>query len=161
MKIIRCILCLFTLLLGLSISTFAHRVDATVSFRKASAKVDCYSANNDVFTSVDEAVSSGKLLRIVLRSYSSPDGSLAANRRISSRRAASVMEEIKSRCPDLPENAIHIIEMGEDWSGAERVLRSKNYAWKGEALEIMRSSGEERKQLLQELYVGEAWDALM
>ena len=161
MKLFRHILCVFTALSAISFPSFAHRVDATVSFRKASAKVDCYRVNNDVFATVDEAVSSGKLLRIVLRSYSSPDGSLAANRRISSSRAASVMEEIQSRCPDLPENAFHIIEMGEDWSGAERVLRSKNYAWKDEALEIMKSSGEERKQLLQELYVGEAWDALM
>lgn len=162
MNALRSIFCTFALLFLFPLCSFAGAADLTFSFRKASVSLDENYRNNDSsFSRLDDALSSGKLLRVTLRSYSSPDGSLAANKRISSKRAAAVKDEILSRNPELAESSFRIVDGGEDWKGVERILRTMNYEWKDEALEIIRSSNENKKQLLQELYVGEAWEVLL
>ena len=161
-KSLKSIYCILALLLFLQTSLVASGSGISFSFNCGSTRVnEKVRSNERSIEELDNSLSQGQVLRVTLRSFSSPDGSAAANRRISASRASSVKDFILEREANLDESAIRIISEGEDWKGVEKVLRSSDYAWKDEALEIIRSGGENRKQLLQELYVGEAWEVLM
>ena len=158
---LKSIYCALAFLFLLPLSAVAGN-SVSFSFSCGSSRVnEKVRSNERSIEELDNSLSQGQLLRLTLHSYSSPDGSIAANRRISASRASSVKDFILERGVNLDESAIRIISEGEDWKGVEKILRSSDYAWKDEALEIIRSGGENRKQLLQELYVGEAWEVLM
>lgn len=98
--------------------------------------------------------------RVRVRASASPDGPLAYNRRVSADRASAAVDYIKEQFPSLPESLIEVTVVDEDWNGLASFIKRCSQPWKEEALQIVRSSRTDRKEKLQELYVGEAWDFL-
>ena len=98
--------------------------------------------------------------RITVRSYSSPDGKLSRNRQLARLRGTSVQDFLSQINPSIA-SSIDIITVDEDWEGVKSYLKRSSKEWKKEALEIINSSSGDKKALLQDLWVGEAWEDLM
>ena len=99
--------------------------------------------------------------RISVVAYSSPDGRLSRNKQLSLSRATSARDFLLSVVPDLDDSRIDLITVNEDWDGVKSYIKHSNKEWKQEALDIINSSSGDKKALLQDLWVGEAWDDLM
>ena len=105
--------------------------------------------------------SDAKVLRVEIRSLSSPDGPYSVNKRLTSQRAGAAVDFLKDRYPSLRDTLYIIKTMDEDWDGVARYLRNSDKPWKDDALNIIKAGGNDRKALLQDLWVGEAWDDLV
>lgn len=97
--------------------------------------------------------------RIEVVSASSPDGPYALNKRLAAQRAASAVDFLKQRYA-LPDSLFVVSTVNEDWQGSARYLERSGKPWKEEALQIIHAAGKNRKALLQDLWVGEAWEDL-
>lgn len=132
-----------------------------IRFRIGKSAVDsCYKKNAATLDWAKEQLSREGLKRITIRAAASPEGSTALNRRLARERAEAVVSALREIAPSLGDSLLRIEVTGEDWNGVAAAIRRSNEPWKDEALEIVRCGGEQRKALLQDLYVGEAWDAL-
>lgn len=118
-----------------------------------------YKYNARAITRVREAFASGDIASVTVTAYSSPDGKYSRNRQLSSLRASSVTELIT---PYVPSGvALNTVLVAEDWDGVLRYFRRSNLEWKDEAIAILSSKDGDKKALLQDLWVGEAWEDLM
>lgn len=120
-----------------------------------------YNNNAGVCARIHEVLSLRPNTRISINSYSSPDGKASRNRQLARQRAESVKENILARHPSLDPEQIVIHLADEDWAGVATYLERSNKEWKEEALEILKKTNVDKKALLQDLWVGEAWEDLM
>ena len=129
------------------------------SFRIGKSGIDStYHYNSRAVSEISAALGSVSA-PISIYAYSSPDGSLSRNRQLARQRAQSVKSFLESRNSSYTFN-IYIID--EDWEGVAAYLKHCKAEWAADALEIVESSeASKRKELLKELWVGEAWDYLM
>ena len=160
-RIIFCVAaaCLFTV--------FSQPVQAAVEthqlgFKVGSSRVDTtYYNNAGVCARIHEVLSVRPGTRISINSYSSPDGKTSRNRQLARQRAESAKETLLAQNPSLDPSQIVINLAEEDWKGVKTYLERCNKDWKDEALEILKKTDVDRKALLQDLWVGEAWEDLM
>lgn len=145
----------FCLLAGTGSPLFAESFQ--LSFRVGSFSVDTtYNSNARACTRVRGALEGSA--RVLVTSYSSPDGSLSRNRQLSRLRAASVREFVLSCSPS---SQVETVTVDEDWDGVLKYVKRSNKEWKQEAIDILTSTGTDKEALLKDLWVGEAWDDLL
>lgn len=149
--------------LGLHATPREHSVGTRLAFPLGRTEVrQDYKGNADAFRLLDEAIADGaSVSRIEVLGVSSPEGSFAGNRRLAGERAQQAVDFLKARFASLPDSLFAVKTQAEDWAGVERYLVSSDKSWKEEALRIVRGPAAKRKTLLQELWVGEAWDDLL
>ena len=93
-----------------------------------------------------------KSASILIRSTSSPDGSLEFNRNLTQRRAASTSLLIREIFPEIPTSKIEIQYQEEDWAGLRQILRtSPDFPQRDEMLMIIESpiSDDEKEKSLR------------
>lgn len=115
-----------------------------------------YKNNTRASARIREAIESASNRQITVTAYSSPDGKLSRNRQLARLRANSVLSFFSHE-----ETSVNVVIVPEDWEGVRKYLRRSNLEWKDEALAILSSNNADTKALLQDLWVGEAWDDLM
>lgn len=149
-----------SLLLILSLASLTARAQFfDFSFRIGKSGIDSTYHNNSRALSEISAALGSVEAPISIYAYSSPDGSLSRNRQLARQRAQSVKSFLESRNSSYTYN-IYVID--EDWEGVAAYLKHCKAEWAADALEIVESSeASKRKELLKELWVGEAWDHLM
>ena len=150
----------FCLLAGCELGLSAESFE--IAFRVGKSSIDStYLYNARACARIYEAVSSiSSDSRIIVRSYSSPDGKLSRNRQLACLRGTSVQDLLYQINPSLS-SSIDLITVDEDWEGVKSYLKRSNKEWKKDALDILSSSAGDKKALLQDLWVGEAWDDLL
>lgn len=150
----------FCLLAGCELGLSAESIQ--IAFPVGNWSIDStYLYNARACTRIYDAVSSfSNSSRITVRSFSSPDGKLSRNRQLARLRAASVHDFLCKISPSLA-SSIDIVTVDEDWEGVKSYLKRTNKEWKKEALQIIDNSSGDKKALLQDLWVGEAWEDLM
>ena len=132
-----------------------------IRFRIGKSAVDSsYKKNAATLEWAQSQLSREGLRSITIRAAASPDGSTALNRRLARERAEAVVAALKEIEPSLSDSLLRIEVTGEDWNALSRLVSRSQEPWRDQALELIQSGGAQRKQLLQELYVGEAWDAM-
>ena len=113
---------------------------------------------------IDELKSDSGIVvkRLDIIGYASPEGTLAANKRLSEGRAAALRNYLASRY-DFPQDLYHIVFGGENWEGLTQALHSIEMENKSEVLEIIETvpieSGRERK--LMQLHGGAPYRYLL
>ena len=151
--------CLFT---GFSQPVWASAETHRINFKLGKSRVDTlYNNNAGVCARINEVLSICPDARISINSYSSPDGKTSRNLQLARQRAESAKETILAQNPSLDPSQIVINQAVEDWSGVKTYLQRCNKEWKEEALEILNKTDVDKKALLQDLWVGEAWEDLM
>lgn len=129
-------------------------------FRLGGSGLDTtYKYNPRASARIREAFASLSGASVTVTAYSSPDGKFSLNRQLAALRAASVQDFLESLSSDPV--AINTVIVPEDWEGVKRYFKRSNLEWKDEALEILSSRSGDKKALLQDLWVGEAWEDLM
>ena len=137
-----------------------------VSFRYRIGKVDVdprLNPNGENLAKLERILGgpqASAIQRIDLRASSSPDGPYYLNERYARERAESLIKSLSERFPSIPASVWRVEEVPEDWDGVADYLRRSTEAYKNEAAQIVRSNAPNRKELLQDLYAGEAWDDL-
>ena len=116
-----------------------------------------YKYNQRACERVRDAFASLYSPTVIVTAYSSPDGKLSRNRQLAALRAASVKDYINSFCPV----SVQTVVIAEDWEGVARYLKRSSLEWKDDALAILSSKDGDKKELLKDLWVGEAWDDLI
>lgn len=120
-----------------------------------------YRGNGKAVSTLDNVFSSGAAIqRIEVTASSSPDGPYSVNKRLAGDRAFNAVMFLKERY-SLSDSLFVVKTVDEDWEGVAAYLRRSDRPWKDEALKIVEAGGKNRKVLLQELWVGEAWEDLM
>ena len=102
-----------------------------------------------------------RIEKVILCTYGSPEGTLSWNTRLAGLRSAKVAGIVKDKYPSLADSCIVAKTVPEDWESAVSYLNSSDKAWKEEALQIIKMGGDKRKEKLQDLWAGEAWDDLL
>ena len=139
-------------------STETHQL----GFKLGSSRLDTlYNNNAGACARIFEVLAQSPSTRISINSYSSPDGKTSRNRQLARQRAESVKNTILTRIPGLDPAQIVINMADEDWSGVKNYLQRSHKEWKDEALAIIEAQEGDKKALLQDLWVGEAWEDLM
>ena len=121
-------------------------------------------ANASALEELDALASSvegGRIARINVTSYSSPEGKLSWNTTLAARRSEAIVSLLKERFPDLTDSQIVVNDVPEDWASAEQYVRASNKQWKDEALTLLKSGKNDLETLLQDLWGGIVWDELM
>ncbi len=137
-----------------------------VSFRYRIGKVDVdprLNPNGENLSKLERILGgpqASSIQRIDLRASSSPDGPFYLNERYARERAESLIKSLSEQFPSIPASVWRVEEVPEDWDGVADYLRRSTEAYKNEAAQIVRSNAPNRKELLQDLYAGEAWDDL-
>lgn len=130
-----------------------------VRFRINQSEADpAFRQNAAALSMADSLVNQEGFQRVLIRSTCSPDGPLSYNRYLAKARAESMAALLKEKHPDLQEKAITIEIVDEDWESLAASIRKSGQPWAQEALEIIGNGGNQMKSLLQELWVGEAWE---
>lgn len=136
--------------------TFTHKAGkAAVDFSSA--------ANKQALAELDNIARTqgGRIASIEVKSYSSPEGRLAWNTKLAGLRSEGVKKMVEELMgsqsyPDIRENNVP-----EDWDAAKAYLRLTDKPWKEEALKIIDAGGESRKEKMEDLWAGDAWDDLI
>lgn len=132
-----------------------------LAFRVGKSSVDTsFSSNMRAYARVKDALQSQLSGVITLTAYSSPDGKYSRNRQLARLRADSVVDFLSSNAGIDPSSVV-IKYVDEDWEGVKSYLKRSIKEWKQDALDILNSSSGDKKALLQDLWVGEAWDDLL
>ena len=121
-------------------------------------------ANASTFGAIDELASSieaGRIVRINVTSYSSPEGSVAWNTKLAARRSAAVVALLKQRLPELSDSQIVVKDVPEDWARTKAYIRASKKEWRDEALTLLENAKTDREALLKDLWGGIVWDELM
>lgn len=133
-----------------------------IRFRINQSALDpAFKQNASALGLADSLLSLEGVQRVTIRSTCSPDGPLAFNRYLAKARAESIETLIKIKHPDLPEDTFNIEVVEEDWDSLAENIRKSGQPWAQEALGIINNGGSQMKSLLQELWVGEAWDYMV
>ena len=149
----------FCLLAGANLNLSASEAHL-LDFKVGKYTVDStYKYNARAIARVREAFASESICSVTVTAYSSPDGKYSRNRQLSSLRAASVNDFISSFVPSGV--AVNTVLVAEDWDGVLRYFKRSSLEWKDEAIAILSSKEGDKKALLQDLWVGEAWDDLL
>lgn len=119
-----------------------------------------YSYNIRAYARAREALESPVSGIITVTSYSSPDGKYSRNKQLAHLRADSVVDFLSANT-NINASNILVKYVDEDWEGVKAYLKRSNKDWKQEALDILNAKSGDKKALLQDLWVGEAWDDLM
>lgn len=134
----------------------AHIVD----FRIGKYAIDStYKYNARALGRVRESFDAGNIASVTLTAYSSPDGKISRNRQLAALRATSVKDCLSSLVSS--DVVINSVVVAEDWDGVMRYFKRSSLEWKDEAIAILNNKDADRKALLQDLWVGEAWDDLL
>ena len=121
-------------------------------------------ANASALAEIDALASSvqaGRIARINISSYSSPEGTLSWNTRLAARRSEAIVSLLKEKLPGLTDSQIVVSDVPEDWASAEQHIRAIEKPWKDEALTLLKSDKSDRETLLQDLWGGIVWDELL
>lgn len=149
----------FCLLAGANLSLSASEAHI-LDFKVGKSTIDSsYKYNARAITRMRGAFGSDGISSVTVTAYSSPDGKYARNRQLASLRAASVNDLISSFVPSGV--SVNTVLVAEDWDGVLRYFKRSSLEWKDEAIAILSSKEGDKKALLQDLWVGEAWDDLM
>ena len=145
---------------------FAGALYASESFQFAfgvgrSGLDSTYKYNVRACARAREALTSVEKNKIIITAYSSPEGKFSRNRQLASLRAGSVKDYILSFISASDSVEVQTVVVPEDWEGVARYLKRSSLEWKEDALSILSSKDGDKKSLLQDLWVGEAWDDLM
>ena len=134
-----------------------------IRFRINQSAIDPgFKQNEKELSQADSLLSLDTTTGITIKATCSPDGPAAFNHYLSRARAEEMVAYLKERHPDFPENRIKIEVTDEDWDALAAFVRRSGQAWKEEALSIINNKDNtNKKQLLQELWVGEAWDYMV
>jgi len=133
-----------------------------IRFRINQSAIDQdYRQNSLSLTQADSLLSLEGFQTVKIIASCSPDGPLAFNQYLSRARAEAVAEYLKEKHPQLSEGSYIIKVVEEDWEGLASFVRRSNQPWKEDALSIIKAGGENVKTLLQELWVGEAWEYMV
>ena len=134
-----------------------------IRFRINQSAIDPdFKQNEDALSQADSLLSLDSTTGITIKASCSPDGPLAFNQYLSRARAEEMAAYLKQRHPDFPENRIKVEVTDEDWEALAAFVRRSEKPWKEEALSILNNKdNSNKKQLLQELWVGEAWDYMV
>lgn len=153
---------LFTCL-GAHATSRERTVGTRISYPQGKTGVsENFRGNPEALRLLDEVLQAGSpVVRIEVKGVSSPEGALGANRRLARERASLTVEFLKARYPSLPDSVFVVKTLAEDWAGVENYLTRSEKGWKEEALQIVKGASAKRKPLLQDLWVGEAWDDLL
>ena len=94
--------------------------------------------------------------------YASPEGTLAANKRLSEGRAMALRDYLACRY-DFPRNQYYIVFGGENWDGLEKALETIELEYKDEVLDIIRNIPIEkgRETKLMQLHGGTPYRYLL
>ena len=157
---IYCVL-LLAAILGSATSAIAGTILADFHFSIGKSTVNRELDSNSRALEQISLAMNGAFSEVTLTSYSSIDGKMSRNQELATKRAQSVKELLISEHP-ANTYTYNIINKGEDWQGVSDFVSTVSLPWKDEALEILALEDKARaKELLQELWVGEAWDYLM
>ena len=121
-------------------------------------------ANASIAAELDALASSveaGKIARVSVRSYSSPEGSLSWNTKLAARRSEAVVSLLKEKLPGLADSQIVVNDVPEDWASAEQFVHASSKPWKDEALQLLKSGKNDLETQLQDLWGGVVWDELL
>lgn len=86
-----------------------------------------------------------KVNRLDIIGYASPEGTLAANKRLSEGRAMALRDYLAYRY-DFPRNQYYIVFGGENWDGLEKALETIEVEYKDEVLDIIRNIPIEKEE---------------
>ena len=103
-----------------------------------------------------------KVNRLDIIGYASPEGTLAANKRLSEGRAMALRDYLAYRY-DFPRNQYYIVFGGENWDGLEKALETIEVEYKDEVLDIIRNIPIEkgRETKLMQLHGGTPYRYLL
>jgi outer membrane protein OmpA-like peptidoglycan-associated protein len=134
-----------------------------IRFRINQSAIDPgFKQNEKELSQADSLLSLDTTTGITIKASCSPDGPVTFNHYLARARAEEMVTYLKERHPDFPENRIKIEVTDEDWDALAAFVRRSGQAWKEEALSILNNKDNtNKKQLLQELWVGEAWDYMV
>ena len=108
------------------------------------------------------SVEAGRIARINVTSYSSPEGSLSWNTKLAARRSEAIVSLLKEKLPGLTDSQIVVSDVPEDWASTEAYVRAcNNKEWKDETLTLLKSGKNDKESLLQDLWGGIVWDDLL
>ena len=131
-------------------------------FKVGSSKLDTlYNNNAGACARINKVLEMSPDTRITISSYSSPEGKTSRNLQLARQRAESVKESILAMNPGIDASQIVVEKAEEDWNGVKKYIERSNKEWKEDALKILAANEGDKKTLLQDLWVGEAWDDLM
>ena len=151
----------FCVLAGASFSLNASEA-YLLGFRLGGSGLDTtYKYNARASARVRESLSTIDDALITVTAYSSPDGKYSRNRQLAALRAASAKDMVLSFCPASSNYTVIVDSVAEDWEGVKAYLRRSKLEWKDDALSILSSKEGDKKALLQDLWVGEAWEDLI
>ena len=107
-------------------------------------------------------VEAGRIARINVTSYSSPEGSLSWNTKLAARRSEAIVSLLKEKLPGLTDSQIIVSDIPEDWASVESYVRAcNNKEWKDETLTLLKSGKNDLESLLQDLWGGIVWEDLL
>ncbi len=136
-----------------------------IRFRINQSAIDpAFKQNGTALSLADSLLSLNTTTGITIKASCSPDGPLAFNQFLSRTRAEEMVAYLKERHPDFPEDKIKIEVTDENWDELAAFVRGSGKPWMEEALSILNNKDKDnnnKKQLLQELWVGEAWDYMV
>ena len=167
MKSIRTVVALVLALLtaGVSGASAQSGWNGSLNWRAGKSSLDSGPRNAAVLSSLSSSVAdSGQQAgRIRIATYSSPEGSLSWNTKLTERRTASLVDWIKENIPGIGEDRIDIVNVPEDWGSVRKYVRylGSDVQWKAEALELLSSGKPDLETRLQDLWGGVAWDDLL
>ena len=113
----------------------------------------------DELDGVSARLEGRKLDKVEIRTFSSPEGNVSWNTRLSSLRSSSVKQIISQKFGDSV--LVEEVLVPEDWDSAVQYLNQTSKPWKDEALQIIRSRDDNVKNRIADLWAGEAWDDLI
>lgn len=152
---------LFCLMAGANLNLSAAEA-YILDFRIGKSTIDSsYKYNTRASARMLEAFASQSEPVITVTAFSSPDGKFSRNRQLAVLRAASVKDFIISNLSSPERCTINTVVIPEDWEGVKRYLKRSSLEWKEDALAILDSKEGDKKALLQDLWVGEAWEDLL
>lgn len=79
-----------------------------------------------------------KVTRLTIVGYASPEGTLAANQRLSEGRAKALVTYLSSRY-DFPKSIYHVEFGGENWEGLVKLVKESDMDYKDEVLDIIQN----------------------
>ena len=121
-------------------------------------------ANAAMLTDLDSLASSveaGRIVRVNVTTYSSPEGTLSWNTKLAARRSNAVVSLLKEKLPGLADSHIVVSDVPEDCSSTKAYVRATKKEWKNDAMTLLESGKTDMETLLQDLWGGVVWEDLL
>ena len=104
--------------------------------------------------SLASAIGENRITKVRVSTYSSPEGKLSWNTKLSGMRSSAVASLLKEKISGLSDSLI-VVE------AVIKYVEASDKDWKAEALEILKSGKSDIETPLQDLWGGVVWDELM